>query len=95
MGETKVGSPPLRNAQGEAVMTDRADERQVGGTHYKDMPVQPWDVMEAVLSRAEFEGFLKGNVIKYSMRAGHKGDASTDLQKARHYLQKLGEIKSR
>ena len=68
-----------------------ADEVQVGGTHYKDMPVQPWTVMEAVLTAEEFVGFLKGNVIKYSMRQGRK-DGSDDANKALHYLQKLNEM---
>ena len=69
----------------------KADDVQVGGTHYKDMPVQPWAVMEAVLSYDEFVGFLKGNVIKYSMRAGRKA-GSDDGNKAQHYLQKLREV---
>lgn len=67
-----------------------ADDTQVGGTHYKDMPVQPWTVMEAVLSQEEFIGFLKGNVIKYSMRQGRK-DGTDDAAKAQHYLAKLNE----
>ena len=67
-----------------------ADERQVGGNHYKDMQVQPWDVMEAVLTREEFIGFLKGNVIKYAMRQGRKD--SPDAEKADHYIQKLEEV---
>jgi len=67
-----------------------ADDTQVGGTHYKDMPVQPWTVMEAVLSHEEFIGFLKGNVIKYSMRQGRK-DGTDDAAKAQHYLAKLNE----
>lgn len=70
---------------------DPADEVQVGGTHYKDMPMQPWDVMGSVLSRDEFIGFLKGNVIKYAMRAGRK-EGSDDGNKARHYQQKLNEV---
>ena len=41
-----------------------ADEMQVSGTHYKDMPVQPWAVMQAVLTPEEFRGFLKGNIIR-------------------------------
>lgn len=68
-----------------------ADEVQVGGTHYKDMPVQPWTVMEAVLTAEEFVGFLKGNIIKYSMRQGRK-EGSDDANKALHYLQKLNEV---
>jgi hypothetical protein len=70
-----------------------ADERQVGGTHYKDMPVQPWTVMEAILTPEEFRGFLKGNIIKYSMRAGRK-DGSDDAAKALHYISKLNEVNS-
>jgi hypothetical protein len=68
----------------------RADDLQVSGNHYKDMPVQPWAVMQAVLTHDEFLGFLKGNIIKYSMRAGRK-DGSDDAGKARHYMQKLDE----
>ena len=67
-----------------------ADDRQVGGQHYKDMSVQPWAVMEAVLEFDEFVGFLKGNVIKYSLRQGRKG--SDDAQKALHYMQKLQQV---
>jgi hypothetical protein len=69
----------------------RADDLQVSGNHYKDMPVQPWAVMQAVLTRDEFLGFLKGNIIKYSMRAGRK-DGSDDAGKAKHYMQKLREV---
>lgn len=72
----------------------RADDLQVSGNHYKEMPVQPWTVMEAVLTHEEFIGFLKGNVIKYSMRAGRK-DGSDDAGKAAHYLMKLKEISSK
>ena len=67
------------------------DETQVGGSHYKDMPVQPWTVMEAVLTRDEFVGFLKGNIIKYSMRQGRK-DGSDDANKALHYAEKLKQV---
>ena len=68
----------------------RADNLQISGNHYKDMPIQPWHVMEAVLTYDEFVGFLKGNIIKYSLRAGRK-DGSDDAGKAKHYLQKLRE----
>ena len=68
----------------------RADDIQVGGTHYKDMPMQPWELMEVVLTPEEFIGYLKGNIIKYSMRAGKKD--SDDAGKLRHYKQKLEEM---
>jgi len=73
-------------------MSDTANDFQVGGNHYKDMELQPWDVMENVLTSEEFEGFLKGNIIKYSLRAGKK-EGSDDAGKARHYLMKLKEVR--
>lgn len=71
-----------------------ADARQVGGSHYRDMQMQPWDVMQAVLTPEEFRGFLKGNVIKYAMRQGKK-DGSDDAGKAQHYAQKLAEMEGK
>jgi hypothetical protein len=71
--------------------TPTADQKQVSGNHYKDMPMQPWTVMEAVLTHAEFIGYLKGNIIKYSLRAGRK-EGSDDAGKAKHYVEKLNEI---
>jgi hypothetical protein len=44
--------------------------------------------MKAKLSPTQFAGFCKGNVIKYVLRADHKGKVE-DLKKARFYLEKL------
>jgi len=65
-----------------------SDTKQVGGTHYISMPMQPWDVMRAVLTRDEYIGYMKGNIIKYAMRAGHK-PGSDDAAKAGHYREVL------
>jgi len=70
-----------------------ANDLQIGGQHYKDMGVQPWDVMESVLTYEEFVGFLKGNVIKYAMRQGKKD--SDDAGKAKHYRMKLKEVQDK
>lgn len=70
----------------------KADDLQVSGNHYKDMGIQPWTVMEAVLTKEEFIGYLKGNVIKYSMRDGKKV-GSDDAGKAFHYKHKLREVR--
>ena len=81
------------NPQDVAFSQQNPSTTQVGGTHYTDMAAQPWDVMQSVLSHAEFVGFLKGNIIKYAMRQGRK-DGSDDAAKAQHYRQKLAEILS-
>jgi hypothetical protein len=64
-----------------------ARDKQVGGDHYARLAVQPWDVMRATMTPAEFQAFLRGNVIKYVMR--DKGDRLEDLKKAMHYLETL------
>ena len=71
---------------------DTASATQVGGDHYTVLDVQPWDAMANWMSPCEFEGFLRGNAIKYLARAGAKGDALEDFRKARHYLDKLIEV---
>lgn len=69
-----------------------ADDLQVGGDHYKTMAIEPWTLMEAILTHEEFVGYIKGNVIKYCLRDGRKNGSNDDAAKARHYLQKLNEI---
>lgn len=63
-----------------------ANERQVGGAHYKDKAIQPWDYITS-----NGLGYLEGNVIKYVSRHKLKGGVE-DLRKARHYLDKLIEV---
>ena len=73
-------------------MTQAADARQVGGDHYKTLDVEPWEAMKYLLTEEEFIGFLKGNIIKYSIRQGRKAGSNDDGQKCLHYIQKLKEI---
>lgn len=54
-------------------------------SHY-DVPIQPWDYIAA-----NHLGFFEGNVVKYVTRWKSKGGVE-DLQKARHYLDKLIEL---
>ena len=67
---------------------ESANDKQVGGSHYKSLNIQPWDAMESWLTPEEFRGFLKGNAIKYLARKKN----ADDLQKAQHYLEKLNEV---
>lgn len=68
-----------------------ANNQQVGGDHYRKKSIQPWDAMQVWMTREEFIGFLRGNVIKYAARANEKGGVE-DYKKARHYLDKLIEV---
>ena len=51
-------------------------------SHYQEHPsgIQPIEI-------TQFESFLRGNIIKYVMRAPYKGDELADLEKAAEYLQ--------
>lgn len=73
------------------VPSNKADDLQIGGDHYKNMGVQPWKAMESWMTPEEFRGFLKGNAIKYLARSNAKGGA-TDVRKAGHYIEKLTEV---
>ena len=46
-------------------------------------------VLQAALSIDEFWGFLKGNILKYQMRAGRKDITVQDYKKAQYYLNAL------
>ena len=60
-------------------------DKQIGGSHYKDMAIQP----------AEFINknkllFAEGNAIKYICRHQSKGELK-DIEKAIHYLEMIIE----
>jgi hypothetical protein len=80
----------VKVAQGKTVVqqviTVTPNDVQVGGSHYKEQDIQPWDAIHAWGL-----GFFSGNVVKYVARHHKKGGVD-DLRKARHYLDKLIEL---
>lgn len=64
-----------------------ANDNQIGGDHYKGKNIQPWDFITA-----NNLSFLEGNIVKYITRK--KNNRLEDLQKAKHYLEKLIEVES-
>lgn len=71
-------------------MAISANATQVGGNHYKDMAVEPWDVIDT-WPREQRIGFYRGNALKYIMRMGTKDEQLKEIGKVQHYLQKLVE----
>ena len=69
-------------------MNDSAFKMQIGGSHYRDMEIQP-----AVYIVKNNIGYVEGCVIKYVSRWHDKGGVD-DLKKARHYLDLLIELKT-
>lgn len=58
--------------------------------HYEELNIQPWEIMERNFTNEEFVAYLKGNIIKYTLR--DKGQALSDAQKTKHYAEKLIEV---
>jgi len=65
-----------------------ADDKQVGGNHYKGDAIQPWNFITS-----NNLGYLEGCIIKYVSRYKDKNGIE-DLKKAAHYLEKLIEVES-
>jgi hypothetical protein len=63
--------------------------KQVAGSHYKDLPIQP---VEFIYANAI--GYFEGNVIKYVSR-WRKKNGIADLEKAKHYIELLIELENR
>lgn len=73
---------------------DAAKQRQVGGDHYKNMGVEPWDVIDTWPIEQQI-GYHRGNVLKYTMRLGNKDERLQEAKKIRHYADKLIEVLER
>lgn len=63
----------------------QAKDRQVGGTHYKEMAIQPGEY----ITKNKLNWY-EGNVIKYVTRHQSK-NGRQDIQKAIHYLELMLE----
>lgn len=59
--------------------------------HYTSGGIECIDAIRSAMSKAEYIGFLRGNVIKYLWREDKKGSQLQDLEKAGWYLNKLKE----
>ena len=56
--------------------------------HYNEGEIECIDAIQAALTPEEFQGFCRGNVIKYIWRMNHKGGRES-LAKARWYVERL------
>ena len=60
-------------------------KKQIGGSHYKDMKIQPSEFVNKNKLL-----FAEGNAIKYICRHAAKGEVQ-DLEKAKHYIDMIIE----
>lgn len=74
---------------GQLERQSRPTGLQVGGTHYKKMPIQPVE-----FAYANNIPFIEGCIIKYVCRWKDKGGIE-DLRKAKHFLDILIELEEK
>ena len=68
-------------------------ERLAEPSYYAGNGLSPLEAFKkGLLSREETIGFIKGNIIKYVTRAGHKHNASEDMVKAIDYCGHLKRL---
>jgi hypothetical protein len=60
--------------------------------YYDAGGIEVMDVIRAKLTPEQFEGYLLGNVIKYSLRANHKGQKLRDIEKIENYAKELHDV---
>jgi len=61
-------------------------DKQTGGSHYKDLPIQPVEFCQK-----NQLNYCESNVIKYVIRHKDKNGLE-DLKKAKHYIEMLMEM---
>lgn len=74
------------------VNADRVQEVDKHDKHYLEAVVEPIKVMEKLFTKEELKGFIKGNILKYRLRMGHKDDIQKEMDKIRVYEQWLAKL---
>lgn len=68
-------------------------EDAINPAHYQVEGIpEAYDIMTHLMNREQLEGFLWGNIIKYTYRYGRKGDKAETAGKIKWYAQKLKEL---
>lgn len=58
-------------------------------SHYRQTDWEAIDVIKNSMTVDEYQGYLRGNIMKYTMRYRYKTSPVEDLRKARWYLEEL------
>ena len=74
------------------VKADKVQEVDKHDNHYLESVVEPIKVMEKLFTKEELKGFIKGNILKYRLRMGHKDDIQKEMDKIRVYEQWLAKL---
>ena len=80
----------VRKALQDLATKQTVDEDVVNSpSHYNSGGVECIQAIEASMEPEAFQGYLKGNTLKYIWRMSYKGKTLEDCKKAQWYLNKL------
>lgn len=73
----------------EQAMTEQTEDKVNHPLHYTSGGIECIEAIKASMSKDEYKGYLKGNVLKYIWRYKNKNNPVEDLKKAKVYLEWL------
>ena len=82
-------SDPMSNDYGGVIMLSDTDISNSSPSHYSRLTPQTIQRLQDVLSPEEFQGFCRGNVIKYAERMRYKDEPSKEAKKIIDYAKWL------
>lgn len=71
--------------------TSTVGDEPTSPDYYKVGGYEALDIIKAKLTPKEWVGYLKGNILKYLMRANYKGHHDLDCGKAAYYAKELND----
>ena len=89
----RMAHPAIIKPYEDLVAEEQEKETPINPSHYTNGSIECIDAMESAMSLDEFNGYLRGCIIKYLWRLGLKDPSNVpvtqDLEKAKWYLDKL------
>jgi hypothetical protein len=85
---TPVPAPILESEWKNIIQPDPVNHP----AHYTHGGIETIDFIQAKLTPEEFRGYLKGNILKYGSRLGHKDNDMQDAGKLAWYTNKLRSV---
>lgn len=72
---------------------EKVEYTAVNPSHYRVEGIpEAIEIMEHLMTKEQFEGFLWGNILKYAYRYGRKGDKKETAGKIEWYAKRLEEV---
>lgn len=66
------------------------NQKEKVSEHYRNLKIEPFEIIEKNLTPEEQRGFYKGNILKYTLR--DKGQNQKDAVKIQVYAEKLQDL---